>query len=412
MALRRILGDQITQPLHEPAFRLFFIGQTVSRLGDRVSTVAMPFLVLALGGSAPELARLAAVSSVAQLAFLLVGGALVDRFSRRTTMIVTDLLSGLAIGSVVILLALGRLEISHLYALYVCLGLCSAFFLPASQSIMPELVPKPLLVPANALRSFANETNGILGPAFAGALIGLGGVSMALGFDAVSFLVGAVCALMIRLRPRESERSSSSPKPSFWMDMLEGFRLVGREGWLWITIVIFAFVNVFAAGSMAILLPLLAKDRFGDARFLGLILSGTAAGALLGAVTLGRIKRISRRGVTAYGGVIVSGLCLIAFSLVPTLWMAVAVAAINGASIVVFGVIWESTLQALVPTDALGRVASVDMLGSFALLPVGFIVVGALVERIGVTDALLVCGASTVLLATLGLLAPAVRNLR
>lgn len=412
MILRRVLGEQFAQPLQEPAFRLFFIGQGVSRLGDRVSAVAMPFLVLHLGGAAPELARLAALLSLTQLVFLLVGGVLVDRFSRRTTMIVTDLVSALAVGAVVILLALGRLEMNHLYALYACLGVCSAFFLPASQSILPELVPKNLLVPANALRSFTNEANGILGPAFAGVLIGLGGSVLALGFDAISFLVGAACVLAVRLRPRTLENPSKAPKTSFWHDALEGFRVVVRQPWLWVTILIFAFVNVFAAGSMAILLPLLVKEHFGDARLLGLILSGTAFGALTGAFVLGRIGKISRRGLTAYAGVIVAGLCLIALALAPTLWLAVILAAIMGGSIVVFGVIWESTLQERVPTDALGRVASVDMLGSFALLPVGFVVVGSLVERIGLTNSLIACGASTVLLAALGLLVPAVRNLR
>ncbi len=412
MRIRRLIGENLARPLREPAFGLFLIGQTVSRLGDRVSAVAMPFLVLQLGGSAAELARLAAVLSLTQLAFLLVGGALVDRFSRRATMIVTDAISALGIGAVVMLLALHRLEMNHLYALYACLGVCSAFFLPASQSILPELVPKNLLVPANALRAFANETNGILGPAFAGALIGLGGMSLALGFDAISFLVGSACVLAVRSRPRGIEGSSSAPKPSFWTDILGGFRLVAHQPWLWITISIFAFVNVFVAVGTAILLPLLAKERFGDARFLGLILSGTAAGALIGAFVLGRIRHISRRGATAYAGVIVSGLCLIALALSPTLPIAVIAAALMGASIVVFGVVWESTLQELVPTEALGRVASVDMLGSFALLPVGFIVVGALAERIGFTDALLACGASTTILASLGLIAPAVRNLR
>lgn len=408
--LTRLLGETLTQPLRERNFLLYWLGQTVSILGDRVSAVALPFLVLGLGGSAVQLGQLAAVYSAAQLAFLLLGGVLVDRFSRRSAMIFTDLLRGIILGLVVFLLLEKQLSVSYLFAMYLVFGLCSAFFMPASASIMPEIVSKPLLVSANALRSFAAEFCGIVGPAFAGILIGFGGLALALSFDALSFFVGVACLLAIRVTSRTEKPSGE--KSSYWSEIAEGFRLIAGSRWLWVTVVLFAFVNVFFAGSTSVLFPLLAKERLGDVKSLGWLFSGLAAGSLLGALLVGRLGKTGRRGLAAYLAVVADGIGLILLAFVQNPVLAVAVAVLMGASLVVFGVIWESTLQEMVPLEALGRVASVDMLGSFALLPLGFLAVGWVVERVGVVDSLLVCGGGVVLLALIGLGVREIRELR
>ncbi len=92
-------------------------------------------------------------------------------------MIFTDLLRGIILGLVVVLLLERQISMNYLFAMYLVFGLCSAFFMPASASIMPEIISKPLLVSANALRSFAAEFCGIIGPALVGILIGFGGLA-------------------------------------------------------------------------------------------------------------------------------------------------------------------------------------------------------------------------------------------
>lgn len=410
MILRRVFGDPLLEPLRERPFRLFWLGQTVSLLGDRVAAVALPFLVLELGGSATQLGQLSALYSAGQVLLLLLGGVLVDRIPRRNVLVVTDLIRGALVAGVVALLLGGGLTLAHLYAMYLLFGLCSAFFMPATASIVPETVPKPLLVPANALRSFAGEFAGIVGPALGGILVGFGGLALALGFDALTFGVGVACLLLMRVRPRPA--TPTLGKPRYWQDLGEGFRLIARSQWLWATILIFAFVNVFFAGATSVLFPLLAKERLGDPQVLGWLFSGVAAGSLLSALLLGRLGRVARRGLAAYAGVAASGLALLGLALAPHPAVAVALAMLMGGSLVVFGVIWESTVQELVPLEALGRVHSVDMLGSFALLPLGFLAVGWLATHLGVTPSLLICGGAVVLLAGTGLLVPGVRNLR
>ena len=394
-------------PLRHSPFVWFWLAQSVSLLGDRVYSVALPFLVLELGGSAGEIGRVLAVYSVPQLLFLLTGGVLVDRVPRRLTMLVSNVLHAVLLGVVLLLIVGGRLELIHLYVLSGFFGLLSAFFMPAAMSITPQLVPRETLPQANAVRSFAAELAGILGPPLGGLLITLGSLSLALGFDALTFVLGALFLLAMRPRPVERQAGTSS---GYWRDLKKGFSYVAGLRWLWVTIVLFSFVNIFVAGVTVVLLPLLAETRFAGAVSLGWLLSGMAGGALFTALVLNRIT-LQRRGWAAYLAVAVSGVGLVGVGLTPHIALAITAMVCVGASLTVFGVVWETTVQAFVPEEMLGRVFSLDMLGSFALLPLGFVVTGFLAEQVGTAPLILVYGLATVLLALTGLLVPAVRRL-
>lgn len=402
------MATSASHPLRHAPFVWFWLGQSVSLLGDRVYSVALPFLVLELGGSAGEIGRLLAVYSVPQLLFLLTGGVLVDRVPKHLTMLVSDTLHALLLATVLILFVGARLELSHLYVLSGLFGLLSAFFRPATMSITPQLVPREVLTQANAMRSFASELAGILGPPLGGLLITLGSLSLALGFNAITFVLGALC--LLAMRPRPVERQAEAATLGYWHDLAEGFRYVAGLRWLWVTIVLFSFVNIFVAGVAVVLLPLLAETRFAGAASLGWLLSGMAGGALISALILNRVT-LKRRGWAAYLAVAAAGLGLIGVGLAPHIVLGVGAMAWVGANITVFGVVWETTVQALVPEEVLGRVFSLDMLGSFALLPLGFVFTGFLAEHVGASPLILVYGLATVVLALIGLLVPAVRRL-
>lgn len=395
-------------PLRHASFRLFWLGQTVSVLGDRVYAVALPFLVFELGGGAEQLGRLAAAYTVPQLLFLLLGGVLVDRLPRRGTLVASDLFHVAVLAGVLFLLVTEWLELSHLYALAALFGLASAFFMPASLSIVPSLVPAESLTSANALRSFSTHLTGVLGPSLWGILIAFGGHAFALAFDTATFIIGALCLSAMRL---PNAAAMSGTRSSYGKDLREGFRYVLASSWLWVTILVFALVNIFVSGSVVVVLPVLAEERFGGAGALGWLLSSLAGGALLSSLLLGGLGRMRRRGLLAYGGVALTGVALVGLALSPSLYSALAASALLGSSLTVFGVIWESTLQEFVPGEVLGRVASVDMLGSFALLPLGFLLLGMWLERADTGSVLIICGGGTTLLALLVLALPAVRTL-
>lgn len=342
------MATSTAHPLRHAPFVWFWLGQSVSLLGDRVYSVALPFLVLELAGGAGEIGRMLAVYSVPQLLFLLTGGVLVDRVPRRLTMLASNLAHALLLGVVLALLTAGRLELTHLYVLSVLFGLLSAFFMPAAMSITPQLVPREVLTQANAMRSFASELAGILGPPLGGLLVTAGSLTLALSFDALTFAVGALCLLAMRPRPVQRQIDGAAGPSSYLHDLKEGFRYVAGSSWLWVTIVLFAFGNIFTAGVTVVLLPLLAVSRFDGAVSLGLLLSGMAGGALVAALVLSRVT-LRRRGWVAYLAVATAGLGLVGVALAPQVVPGVLAMACVGASLTVFGVVWETTMQVLIP---------------------------------------------------------------
>lgn len=406
-----MLASRPTHPLKQPSFLWFCLGQTITILGDRVYSVALPFLLFELGGDAGQLGQLLATYMVPQVLFLLVGGVLVDRLPRRPTMVASDLFHVVLLSVVIVLFAGDDLRLSHLYGLSALFGLASAFFMPATSSLVPQLVAREGLAQANAARSLAKELAGIIGPPLGGLLVTTGDLALALAFDAGTFVVGALCLLVVRPRPLNEENEAKNDTSNYLKDLGEGFSYVSSSAWLWVTILIFSVVNVFIGGITVVLLPLLAETRFAGASSLGWLLSGVAGGAVLSAVVLSRLGTLHHRGLLAYLGVAVSGLALAGLAFAPQVGWGIAAMAVGGASITVFGVVWETTMQELVPGEMLGRVVSIDMLGSFALLPPGFLLTGYLAEGFDAGQVALWYGGATVLLALVGLLVPAVRQL-
>jgi MFS family permease len=182
--------------------------------------------------------------------------------------------------------------------------------------------------------------------------------------------------------------------------------------WLWITIVIFSLVNITMSGPMSVALPFLVKDTLGaDVQTLGVLLSMASIGSVAGAVWLGSRASLRRRGWLAYGASLISGLMFLLVGLeVGVVGIALALF-VNGLMMAVFGLVWTNTLQEMVPREMMGRVISVDMLGSFVLLPVGYGLAGWLTDRIGAPQVFLLGGALTVVMIGVGLLHPAIRKL-
>ena len=241
-----------------------------------------------------------------------------------------------------------------------------------------------------------------------GTLIALGGAAFALGVDALSFAAGFVGLFL--MRPRKiAERTA--PGTPLWQEASQGFRIILASTWLWLAISVFSVMNIFGAGLYVVLLPLFARQVLGGVQALGWLYAAQAVGAVLAALLLGRLGRVRRRGVMAYLAVVIQGVAILLLGAAHGLPLAVLTMFLTGASITAFGVVWDATLQERVPNEALGRVASVDLLGSIALLPVGILLVGRGVTVIGVTPSILVCGGVAVVLAGLALTTRAVREL-
>jgi DHA3 family tetracycline resistance protein-like MFS transporter len=195
-------------------------------------------------------------------------------------------------------------------------------------------------------------------------------------------------------------------------DFQDGLKTVISSSWLWITIAIFAFINVTAFSPMSVSLPFLVKlNLHAGVGTLGLFSSVRATGFVVGAVWLGSFIKIRKRGPFAYIATVITGVVVALFGLTTNIPVLIITSFIGGMSISVFGLIWTNSLQELVPREMLGRVASIDALGSYVLLPIGYGITGWATDLIGAPLVFVIGGASTIILALLGLLHPAIRNL-
>ena len=391
-------------------FALLWAGQTISRLGDSLYRIALAWWVLEETGSAEAMGKVLLFSFAPMLLFLLVGGVVVDRLPRLRVMFAADLVNGAVVGVLAYLAATGRLEVGHVYAASAVFGLAEAFFFPAYNASIPQIVPAEALPSANSLTSLSWQLSSVVGPALGAAIVATAGVPAAFALDSVSFFVSAmflVPILRVIAAPRAGEVRSSG-----MADLRQGLGLVLAKPWLWVGIGVFAFINVTDSGPRNVALPFLVHDNLGlEVGALGLVSGITAAGSVLSAIYLGRKKRLRRRGWLAYGGVILGGMMLMVYGLAPGLGWLMMAAVVYGMAFSATGLVWTNTLQELVPTEALGRVSSIDALGSFVLMPLGFYFAGVVTDAYGASTAFLLGGAATIALALLALSYPAVRTL-
>jgi MFS family permease len=194
--------------------------------------------------------------------------------------------------------------------------------------------------------------------------------------------------------------------------VVEGFRTVLGSPWLWITLCVLAVTNMMLAGPYSVALPFLIDEQYGgDVNLLGILYAVFPIGYVLGGIWLGRKRNIRRRGMLAHGGLIVAGLGMLIIGLPIPFPLKLVAALFNGAGLEVLNLIWYNTLPELVPNDRLGRVSSIDLLVSYALLPVGFALAGWMTNAFGAATTCIVGGGITIVAASLSLLHPAVRGL-
>ena len=394
---------------HRP-FALLWSGQTISRFGDSLYRIALAWWVLEKTGSAAQMGIVVFFSLTPMILFLLIGGVVVDRLPRLRVMLSSDLLSGLVISVVAILAYTGQLELWHIYIASLVFGFVEAFFFPAYSAAVPEITPSEMLPSANSLTDLSRQLTGMIGPSIGAVIVAVGGTPLAFALDALSFFVSAICISLIR------HASVTSTKPSeakhILADLREGFNLVFSSSWLWITIVVFGFINVTANGPFAIAMPLLVKQNLNaDVGALGFIQTLFSVGSIAGAVWVGRFVRLRRRGVIAYIATLVTGVAALVIGF-PITIIGVGIASfIRGVGFAVFGLIWTNTVQELVPPEKLGRVFSIDALGSFVLMPLGFAGVGVLADQLGAPMVFILGGTITIFLTLLALMHPGIRNL-
>jgi Transmembrane secretion effector len=391
------------------AFALLWSGQTISRLGDSLYTIALAWWVLEKTGSAAAMGVVLICSEIPMILFLLLGGVLVDRLPRVRLMLISDLLRGGVVCLIAILSFQQRLELWQIFVMSALFGIVQAFFYPAYTALIPELVPTELLPSANSLKSISIDAMQFIGPAIGAFIIALGGTSLAFALDGFSFFISALCLVVLPkmpVLPQPVEKEAG-----VLQDMREGIRAVLDSPWLWITLVVASVSTVFLVGPYEAALPLLVKQRFGErVGVYALLTSLSALGSIIAAFWLGRFKRLRRRGLLTYGAWLVASLMLMAVGLPLSIGGVSVAIFIQGVAFVALGLAWTNTLQEFVPIGLLGRVASIDLLVSSGLLPIGYGLAGIAADRLGASPVFVIGGAISASVIALGMLHPAIRE--
>jgi predicted MFS family arabinose efflux permease len=362
-------------------FRLLFLGQGISVLGDRMVVVALAFAVLEVGGSASAVGLVLASATLPLVGSVLIGGVVADRTSRRTVMIAADLVRLASQGATATLLITGSAEVWTLALFAGITGAATGFFNPASTGLLPEVVPPEELQPANALRATAVSAGEIAGPLLAGVLVAAAGAGWAIAVDAGTFAVSAVCLVWLRT-PGRPDRE----RASFLADLRDGWDAFRSRRWVWTFVAYFAIGNMLW-GAWSALGPIVADRELGGAAAWGTVLAAVGIGALAGSLLATR-ARPSRPlvHVALMEALFVLPLAFLAAG-APVALLACA-AFVSGIGLMLGMSVWESTLQRHVPAESLSRVASYDWFGSLAFAPLGLALWGPLAGAIGITTAL------------------------
>ena len=394
----------MTHPLRLRAFRLLFVGRTLSSLGDAVVPAALAIAISRATGSASALALVLGCAMVPRLVLLPLGGVLADRFDARKVALATDLVRGAAHLLVGLELIGGSPRLATVAVAEAIGGTASAFAMPAAGPLVKGTVESSGLLRANALMASATNVARLAGPAVAGALIFTAGPGWAFVLDAASFVAGAATLTVIRVR-REP-----IPRRSIRADLVRGWSEVRARDWYWTSLVAHGTWNGTAA-VLATLGPLAVHDRPGGDGLWVAVLEAGSVGLLLGSLLAAR-ARPRRPILTANVGLASYALPLLLLAAHAPGWLLIGSYGLALAALGFLTPVWESHVYASVPASVLARVTSYDWLFSLAATPVGYAVAPPAAHAFG-ASAPLYASAFLVAAACLGTAAvPGVRDAR
>jgi MFS family permease len=373
-------------PLRHRNFRLLVTGTATSSLGNAITPVALAFAVLDLGGSATELGIVVAAYALTEVLTALFGGVLGDRVPRQLMLEGSSAACVLTQGLAAALVIGGWASVPSLAVIGAVNGALGALSQPSAAAMTRATVPTELLGAAVSLRALIQTTSQVVGYALGGVLVATIGAGWAIGVDAFTFAVAALCFARLDL----PHVRAGGPRPSMLADLGEGFREVLRHSWLVLLIGQALLYHLFFSGAQSVLGPIVVGDAFGRSSW-GLALAALMVGFVVGGLICLRWQ--PRRSL--FVGTILLSLTAafpLAMALSPSVAPVLAGAFLHGVGLQVFDVFWQLSIQENIPEDKLARVYSFDLVGSFVARPLGMVVVGPVAEAVGFERWLVVVG--------------------
>lgn len=361
--------------------RLLVSGQAISNFGDGVAIVALTLLVLDTTHSVTALGWFAAARMTPQVVFLLIGGAIVDRFSRRLLLILSDVVRAVLTGLIVILILSHSLHYWELLVFAVFFGSFDALFYPCIAAFTPEIVSEDLLPAMNAVRPLANNLMGsTIGPAVGGLLAAFS-TSLSIGVDCATFVVSATALALMRSTPKPIRKEGAT----MIGDIKEGLHYVVRTRWLWTTSLSVTLVNAFVLTPMFVLIPYFLRHNLHLAKdYVGFAVAAAGVSGALGALVVANLPMPKRRIRMMWIYWSIGSMTALVMGIATNFWEVIIFPIVVSPTIIFGNVIFESMMQSEVPRELLGRVSSVDWFVSLGVAPLGLVIASQVANVIGV----------------------------
>jgi DHA3 family tetracycline resistance protein-like MFS transporter len=397
----------LTAPLRRRDFRRLWLGTCASLLGDGAFTVALAWQVYVISDAPTAMGIVGVAMTVATIVFLLLGGVASDRFDRRRVMLTADAVRFVAVGILAVLTLTHALELWHVVVLVVAYGTGQAFYAPAFDAFVPDLLPEEELAQANALDQVVRPIAlRMAGPALGGVLTGVLGAGAAFALDAASFAASAVALLAIAPRPARPRDDA----PSLAGELREGIRFLRGRAWLWATFASAAVAYLLFMGPVEVLVPYVVKHELGGgAGAVGAVFAAGGLASVLAAVVVAR-RGLPRRDMTfMIVAWTLATLAVAGYGLGTAVWQLMIASALFNALETAGTIAWATMKQRHVPAAMLGRVSSLDWLISIGLLPLSFALAGPVSEAIGARATLVGAALLGAAVTAAALLVPGVR---
>jgi DHA3 family tetracycline resistance protein-like MFS transporter len=363
----------------------------VSLLGDGIFLIATAWESYALWNAPAALSIVGIGMTVPTVVFLLAGGVVSDRYDRRLVMLAADGLRAAAVAALAVLVLAGALRFWQLVVLVAVFGSGTAFFTPAFEAVVPDLLPANELPAANSLDQLVRPIAlRLAGPLLGGSLVAAS-AGLAFAVDAASF--GASLLAVLAIRPRRPALDQT--RASALTAVREGMRFIRRRVWLWGTLASAAVAYLVFLGPTEVLLPYLVKNNLhASAGTLGFVFAAGGLGAVGSAVWLGRRGHPRRDISLMYGTWTLATLAVAGYGLATAAWQLMLACLVFNALETAGTIVWATVKQRNVPSAMLGRVSSLDWLISIGLLPISFALTAPVAAAVGARATLI--GAGTV----------------
>ncbi|WP_432383312.1 MFS transporter [Duganella sp. P38] len=417
---------------HNANFKWMMRGGIISALGDQLTMIALPWLVLKLTGDPLALGLVVALMSIPRAVFILIGGALVDRYSPRHVLMLTKHVNAALLAMLTLLVlnigsaptvALGeslsltmaltpQLALHIIYVLAFGLGLAQAFAMPSGMSMLPLAIPAEHLQAANGMMMGLRQTTMLAGPLLAagvlavagdgsGAVSNARGLAIAFGFDCASYLLSAWTLSQVTLLRQSSAGAAGNAALPVLRSIGAGLRMVWDDVPMRLCFIYWGTVSLFIGGAMQVALPVLASELHG-ASTLGLIMGAHGAGTLLGmgaAARLGARLRFASFGATILAADAIAGLLLAPMGMVHAVWQAALLMAALGLLTGFMQIKVFTWIQQRVAPHMMGRAMSIFMFIFMGLAPLSAAATGWVLTRIPLSQLFLGGGIILVLFA-------------